>query len=175
MNSERLSARAKQPGHDRTFVTSEQNFVAALDQLLPADQFRIVDHPSDLRKILGGSYGVVPEASIEYIPTGYKMYFEVKKQGPAGNADERACKHHTVQFYKTLAAHTGYDYHAFCTIMCESLATLDRYTVKHPYFFDSEHYLLWVDYRLDILDDYLRMITDRFLAASPGPPDAVPQ
>lgn len=37
MDSRKLSARIKQPGHDRTFRTSETNFVEALHQLLPAD------------------------------------------------------------------------------------------------------------------------------------------
>ena len=165
MNSERLSARARQPGHDRTFVTSENNFVRALAMILPADKYRIVEKPTELRKILG-SYGVVPEASIECIPTGRKMYFEVKKQGSRGNADERACKHHTVQFYKTLADHTGHDYHAFCTVMCESLATLDRYTKKHPYFFEEGHYFLWVDYDVDLLREFIEEVCRKFLTGA---------
>lgn len=91
------------------------------------------------------------------------MYFEVKKQGDRGNADERACKHHTVQFYRTLKAHTGYGYHAFSTVMCESLATNPRYTGKHPYYFESDHYFLWVDYDRELLRQYLDRIIDRYL------------
>ena len=34
MDSTRLSARKKQPGHDRTFTTSETNFVKALSLIL---------------------------------------------------------------------------------------------------------------------------------------------
>jgi len=175
MNSEKLSARQTQPGHDRTFVTSETNFVNALHEILPADKYKIDDHPNELRKMLGGQYGVVPEASIEYRPTGRKMYFEVKKQGPAGNADERACKHHTVQFYKTLSAHTGYDYHAFCTVMCESLATLERYTVKHPYFFEDGHYFLWADYDLELLRGFIEDVCKKFLVGDLGRTGSVPE
>lgn len=164
MNSRRLSERTRQPGHDRTFTMSEENFVAALNYILPSERYRVVDHPRDLARLFGGRYGVVPEASVEYIPTGRKMYFEVKKQGPAGNADERACKHHTVQFYKTLSEFTGLDYHPFCTIMCESLAVDERYVLKHPYFFEEDHYFLWKDYDATSLRNFLLSITRKFLA-----------
>ncbi len=151
MDSKKLSARAKQPGHDRTFRTSEANFVSALEEILDRTLWDIEDHPRDLSKIIADRYGVVPEASITYRPTGRKLYFEVKKQGPAGNADERACKHHTVQFYRLLHDHLGYDYHPFVTVMCENLATDERYTVKHPAYFEEDNYFLWVDYDLESL------------------------
>lgn len=163
MNSARLSARARQPGHDRTFRTSEVNFIEALEVILDVSEWDIRDHPADLRRLIAGRYGIVPEASITYRPTGKTMYFEVKKQGPAGNADERAAKHHTVEFYKRLKAYTGYDYHPFATVMCESLATDDRYTIKHPYFFEEDHYFCWAHYDVDILADYIARIADRWL------------
>lgn len=175
MNSEKLSARVKQPGHDRTFEASEANFVDALRIILPdGAAYRIDPKPRDLSKILGGRYGVVPEASIEYIPTGHKMYFEVKKQGARGNAEERACKHHTVQFYKTLREHTGYSYHAYATIMCESLATDDRYTLKHPYFFERHHYFEWIDYKIDPLRVYIEGIVEMFLKPASTPTQELP-
>jgi hypothetical protein len=165
MNSAGLSARAKQPGHDRTFRKSEQDFVAALRQILDENEWDVVDHPGDLRHIIEGRFGLVPEASIRHRITGRVFYFEVKKQGPKGNADERACKHHTVEFYRRLSAHTGMPYHAFATIMCENLATDERYTVKHPYYFEADNYLLWVDYDLDVLADYIAMLVQRYLLA----------
>ncbi len=165
MDSAKLSARIKQPGHDRTFKISETNFDGALRELLPADDWLIEDHPKDLLKMIDGRYGIRPEASIELRENGRIWYFEVKKQGKDGNADERACKHHTVEFYKRLSAHTGMPYHAFSTIMCEKLAELDRYVVKHPYYFEPDHYLLWRDYDLQVLADYLAMLTERYIAA----------
>src|SRR5689334_4534414 len=51
MDSARLSARLKQPGHDQTFRTSETNFVAALREILDSDQYEVVDHPRDLLTI----------------------------------------------------------------------------------------------------------------------------
>jgi hypothetical protein len=151
MDSKKLSARAKQPGDDRSFEASESNFEAALAAILDANEFEIVAKPDELRKMFSGRYGIVPEARITHRKTKRSMYFEVKKQGPAGNADERACKHHTMQFRETLRGVTGLDYHSFCTIFCESLATDERYTIKHPYFFEAGRFFLWVDYDLNAL------------------------
>jgi hypothetical protein len=97
----------------------------------------------------------VPEASITNVSTGRKFFVEVKKQGPAGNADERACKHHTVQFYKALRERFGYSYHPFVTVFCENLATDRRYTLKAEYLFEPNHYFLWVNYDLALLRGYL--------------------
>lgn len=176
MDSAKLSARARQPGHDRTFRTAETNFIAALQAILDTAEWEIVDQPKDLRKIIGGKFGVQPEASIRYRPTGRVMYFEVKKQGPAGNADERAAKHHTVKFYKELHDLTGLPYHPFVTVMCESLATLERYTLKHPYFYEAGHYFCWIDYDIDLLADFLAQIADRWLMDDrPEPRQPLPQ
>lgn len=176
MDSAKLSARAKQPGHDRTFRTAETNFVEALESILDLNEWEVVDQPKDLRKIIGGRYGVQPEASIRYRPTGKIMYFEVKKQGDAGNADERAAKHHTVQFYKELHDVTGLPYHPFITIMCESLATNERYTLKHPFFYEEDHYFCWVGYDLDLMADFIAHIADRWLmVAEAESPQQIPQ
>lgn len=176
MDSAKLSARARQPGHDRTFETSEANFVEALREILPASEWVVTAKPKNLRKIIAGRYGVEPEASIVYKPTGRAMYFEVKKQGPAGNADERASKHHTVQFYKQMHELTGYDYHPYVTILCESLATDHRYVTKHPFYFEEDHYFCWVNYDLDSLADYIAYIADKWLVRPNGAaPQQVPQ
>ncbi len=162
MDSDRLSRRPKQPGHDRTFVTSETNFVRAAQACLDASLYIVDDHPRELARIFPATLvgdralGVIPEASITSTGSGRKFFVEVKKQGPAGNAEERACKHHTVQFYGTLRAIYGYSYHPFVTIFCESLATLPRYTRKAEFLFEPEQYFNWVDYEHEPLCEYLR-------------------
>ncbi len=165
MDSARLSARIRQPGHDQTYRTSESNFSTALTEILPSADWEVVDHPKDLLQMIDGVFGIRPEASIRLRESGRVFYFEVKKQGPGGNADERACKHHTTEFYRRLAAETRMPYHCFATIMCENLAVDRRYTVKHLYFFEADHYFLWADYELQPLADYLAMLTERYIAA----------
>jgi hypothetical protein len=161
MDSAKLSQRKKQPGHDRSFIQSETQFVNALKAVLP-DSYDVVDKPNTLRKLFG-KYGIVPEASIRNKTTGRIMYFEVKKQGPGGNADERACRHHTVQFYRTLAKATGMPYHAYATIFCESLATKPVYVEKYPFVIEEGHYFCWVDYDLKDLANYLRRLREKYL------------
>lgn len=159
MNSEKLSKRTRQPGHDQTFRTSENNFIKAAMMVLPLDRYRVTNHPRDLISIFpdrSGALGVVPEASIESIATGRKFFVEVKKQGPAGNAEERAFKHHTVQFYKVLRKAYGYEYHPFVTVWCENLATDRKYVVKARYLFEPDNYFLWRGYDLNLLKRYLQ-------------------
>ena len=143
--------------------------------ILPADRYDVADHPPDLLRIFASEpglreLGISPEASIRSRTTGRVMYFEVKKQGPAGNAEERAFKHHTVQFYKTLQLFTGFPYHAYCTVFCESLATLPRYTTKFKYLIEPGHYFLWADYDVDALANFIRTeICERFLDPPAAP------
>ena len=56
---------------------------------------------------------------------------------------------------KTLRAMFGYPYHPFVTILCESLATSERYTIKSKYFFEPYNYFNWVGYDLELLRKYL--------------------
>lgn len=159
MDSDKLSARLRQPGHDRTFLESERNFIEVATQVL-GPGYEVVANPRDLRAIFGAvgesALGISPEASITSEATGKKFYVEVKKQGDAGNAEERACKHHTVQFYKLMHEKFGYDYHPYVTICCESLAQLERYTRKFKYLFEDGQYLLWTGYDEKVLADFLK-------------------
>lgn len=160
MDSERLSARIQQPGHDRTFLTSEKTFIETAKLCLPQDEYIVDAQPRDLKSIFSREeerdLGVKPEAKIESLRTGKKFFVEVKKQGPRGNAEERAFKHHTVQFYKTMHEVYGYDFHPYVTIFCESLAELPRYTRKFVYLCEPDQYFLWRGYDLDSLCEYLR-------------------
>jgi hypothetical protein len=161
MDSDKLSKRTKQPGHDQTFVASERSFIAAARACLDPNLYEVVDKPKDLGRLFpaagnGKAYGVEPEAAIVRRDNGRRFFVEVKKQNERGNAEERDCKHHSVQFQKTLKAFLKCDFHPYVTVFCDSLATLPRYTAKIPYFFEPDDYLLWVDYRPDLLAEFLR-------------------
>jgi hypothetical protein len=161
MDSERLSRRTKQPGGDRTFLTSETNFVEAARRCLDSERYAVDPKPRDLLECFGTevgarALGLQPEASITSKATGRKFFVEVKKQGPQGNAEERGFKHHTVQFYKLMHELYGYDYHPYVTIWCESLAVLPRYTRKAVHLMEPNQYFLWKDYELEPLCEYLR-------------------
>lgn len=161
MDSKRLSARSRQPGNDLTYRESESRFVQVARQCLDTAKYRVEEKPKELRDLFPPTFfhtrplGVEPEAMIVNLATGRRLFVEVKKQGDRGNAEERACKHHTVQFYKTLNDRYGYNYHPFITVMCESLATNPRYTRKSAYYYEPLHYFNWINYDYDILCKYL--------------------
>ena len=111
MDSERLSRRTRQPGHDRTFLTSE----STLSKPRGAVSTRSVTRSTRTTRpdrVFGTevgprALGLQPEASIMSKATKRKFFVEVKKQGPAGNAEERGFKHHTVQFYRLMSSSTA--------------------------------------------------------------------
>lgn len=161
MDSEKLSKREKQPGHDRTFADSENKFFSALKELTKNTSLICSFKPLDLKNIFtDGEYtcGIIPEASIRNPNNNHILFFEVKKQGPRGNADERATKHHTERFIEVLKEKYNFKYHPFFTIFCESLATERRYTVKHSYFYKPQHYFCWKDYSILHLQTYINTL-----------------
>lgn len=162
-----LRGRARQPGHDRQFETAEQAFLTMARSVLPDDEFVVQGQPADLRSFYG-QLGLRPDAKVTHLGTGRYVFVEVKRQGDKGNAEERAYKHHTMRFARELAAHTGFDYHAYVTVFCGSLAQLPRYTTKIPLHIEDGHFLLWRDYRRDLLEGFLTQVTGRLLDPS-GP------
>lgn len=163
MNAKRLSERERQPGNDRSFVKAELDFINAARKCLDVSTYDVEPQPNDLRNLFKitsegeRALGVVFEAVIINKKTKRRLYVEVKKQGDNGNADERACKHHTVQFYKTMKDRFNYKYHPVITIMCEALAINPRYTRKSIYYFEPDQYFNWVDYDIDKLCRYLTL------------------
>lgn len=64
--SDALSNRTIQPGTTNTGTDSETSLYAELIKFLPEDHWEVCDHPQELTKIFG-TYGIVPDASIENI------------------------------------------------------------------------------------------------------------
>ena len=154
-NAKKLAARLIQPGHDVSFKKTEKSLVIALKMILPESDWEVEAHPRDLAKLIDGRFGVVPDAVVRHKASGRVMFFEAKKQGDQGNADERACRHHTVAFYKALNDKYKYKYHPFVTVFCDALAINPRYTAKHSTFFEEGNYLAWEKYDLVVLYDFL--------------------
>jgi len=159
MARKHLKERKKQPGHDQSYQKSERNFSRAARRALDSRKYRVVDKPKDLRHLFTDDnprpLGLRPELSIENVKTSRKLFVEVKKQGPKGNADERAMKHHTKQFYSLMKQKYRYTYHPFVTIFCENLAKDRRYTLKIRYLIEPDNYFLWRDYDYRSLQRYL--------------------
>jgi hypothetical protein len=162
MGREHLSSRFIQPGHDRSFELSEENFIRAARLILPSN-YDIIPKPRDLADLFEG-FGMIPEAMIISRDTGRFVFVEVKKQGDSGNAEERVYKLFTTRFKELIHEKYGLNYHPFVAVFCENLATDERYTKKFDFMMDPRPaYCLWVDYRLDVLAVWLDAVCETWL------------
>jgi len=160
-----LSQRSRQPGSDVSFRSSEEDFFAGLQLVCPAG-IEATKNPLLLKKLFAGetkSYGLLPEATLFNPENKRRAFFEVKKQGPRGNAEERAMKHHTSRFQAVLKEAFGFDYHSYFAVFCDELATNARYTSKFPFYIEPTHYLCWAGYDLDLLSSWISGICERYL------------
>lgn len=158
MSSSHLRARTRQPGHDQSWRPSEAVTATAM-KLLLGPRYLVETKPKDLRDFYGHhdgrALGLEPEAKITDLRTGRFMYVEVKRQGPSGNAEERAYRHHTSVFERELKQRTTMPYHAYVTVFCDDLASMTRYTSKYPYHIQTGWYLCWVSYDLGVMAGFL--------------------
>lgn len=172
MDSRRLSLRTIQPGHVRTFRKSEDSFHEVASQFNGLEGLRVTRAPSTLKRFYedegeSHGFGLRPEEEILHEPSGRRLFFEVKNQGPRGNAEERAYRHHTQVFSERLMKLFSLDYHPYFTIFTGNLATDPRYTVKFRYHIADGHYFLWRDYQSQAgwneLYQYLAALIEKFL------------
>jgi len=175
VDSRRLSLRKIQPGHVRTFTKSEDAFHAVATTFQDIEGITVERQPTSLSRFYVAEgethrFGLRPEEEILHVPSGRRLFFEVKNQGPRGNAEERAYRHHTIEFQTRLMALFRLDYHPYFTIFTGNLATDDRYTLKFRYHIEAGHYFLWTDYTTqagwDALHEYLAGLIERYLLRS---------
>jgi hypothetical protein len=169
MAREHLSKRAKQPGHDQRYRGAEKRFLRVMKRLTDERLCQITEKPRDLadyyRGPAGEVFGLVPELKLELKEGRGVIFYEVKRQGPKGNAEERAFRHHTVRFTEGLKRKLGVDYHAYVTVFCESLAELPRYTVKAREHIPDENLILWKGYAPEIIAQHLARVGRQWLGA----------
>lgn len=172
MDSRKLSMRAIQPGDVRTFTKSEDAFHAVASRFDGVNGLRVTRHPKRLNRFYreegeDHNFGLAPEEEIYHEATRRPLFFEVKNQGPRGNAEERAYRHHTEVFSRRLMKLFGIDYHPYFTIFTGNLATDLRYTLKFRHHIAPEHYFLWKDYETGAgwseLHQYLAGLIEKYL------------
>jgi hypothetical protein len=169
----RLSRRAVQPGHVRTWERSERD-VADWCRLLLGDAFDVTTQPRDLADLYQRtprSVGLIPELKIRSRRTGHYVYVEVKRQGDRGNAEERVYKLFTPTFIRTVAERSGLDYHPFVAVFCDELATHPRYRVRFAAHLEAGTYLCWERRDPRLLAEFLDDLRARWLEPD-GPADS---
>ena len=165
MASEDLSKREKQPGHDRSFVKSEDSVKKVMERVVSWYPQLTTTTKSRFKIFPKYSNGyIMPENTIVNNKNGKVMNFEVKKQGDKGNAEERVFKLFTPKFSEAMKKFHNVDYHPYKAIFCESLATNERYTGKFDVYLDDDDYFLWEDYENEEeLENYIENVIKDYL------------
>ncbi len=170
--SRALSARDK--WQDRAGVDAARSEVVFLevmrDVVLPEfGNYLLVEKPGDMNKIYG-KRGITPDFSIANPETGRKIFVEVKRQGPEGNAHERAGKYFAPGIVKEARriGNLSAGEFPFFMVFTGNLATDERYRPEITKWFNKElaaHFLLWKNWDPKILRKFfaknMRPVLDR--------------
>ena len=143
---------------------SERGFGEVMAELFSRPthaHYKLREKPDDLRRIYGGARGggVVPDFSITNEETGRKIFIEVKRQGPGGNAHERAGKYFAPGLAKEgrKKGKLPDGVFPFFLVFADSLASDDRYQREITKWFNEElakHFLLWKDRSPELLERF---------------------
>ena len=98
-----------------------------------------------LKKTLATGGGCEIDCKIENVRTGRKIFLEVKNQGGAGNAQERAAKYATPSIIAHVQKKLGVTYHPFGYVFTgEMVERLDyRVELETTYGFAPDHMFMW--------------------------------
>ena len=100
----------------------------------------------------------VPDTGILHIASGRRYVIECKRQNPAGNAHERACKYASLSMIEFIKKKLGVDYHPVGYLFSGGIATDKSYVreIKAFFGFTGAHLLFWTeDRKPEILTNWL--------------------
>lgn len=145
---------------------AEDVFHALMSMHLRGGSLIAKKKPNDLRGIYGqrrGSnrkHGIQPEYAIRDTTTNRAIYVEIKRQRPAGNAHERACKYFAPGIVESarVVANQPEGVFPFWLIFTNGIATDPNYRQEIQHWFRGvePHLLLWrnVDDHDSLLDHF---------------------
>ena len=121
--------------------------------------YKLRKRPDDLNRIYGGDHGIFPDFSITNENTGRKIFIEVKRQGPEGNAHERAGRYFAPGLVKEgrKKGKLPDGVFPYFLIFTANLASDDGYRREITKWFNEElkeHFLLWKDWSPDLLEKF---------------------
>lgn len=100
----------------------------------------------------------VPDTGILHIASGRRYVIECKRQNPAGNAHERACKYSSPSMIEFIKKKLGVEYHPVGYLFSGGIASHKAYVreLKAFFGFAGNHLLLWTENRRpEILTEWL--------------------
>jgi len=125
------------------------------------------DEPSDLEGIYGTGasgrpHGIKPDYAIRNAQNGRIVFVEIKRQGAAGNAHERACKYMMPGILNAMrqVGNQPDSVIPMWWVFTNGLAEAQRYEREIMFWFQGieRHVLLWGDRRADVTEHFDRFI-----------------
>jgi hypothetical protein len=136
-----------------TYLTGNVNYV-------------VTEKPKHLAHIYGQKWGIVPDLSIEYKPTGRIAFFESKRQGSGGNAHERVCKYFAPGILDRSVPIAGF-LNPFFFIFMNGLTHDPKKRAEIIAWFDRDgfrdRYILWQDREVKTLIDWFNLVIRKYL------------
>lgn len=149
-----LSGRAIQPGSMKYGLPAHQRFDSAVSLLKDT---QIIAEPRFFQK--QGWVAMIPDYCL--VRDGRAIFFELKRQGPQGNAHERLYKNFTTKKMNLVIENYGLSEYPLYGILCDSLATEHRYIREFAQNLERENYFLWKDYDEVALSVFINKIFNR--------------
>lgn len=132
-------------------------------------KYAVTEKPKHLAHIYDHRWGIVPELSIEYIPTKKIAFLESKRQGSGGNAHERVCKYFAPGILDRSAPIAGF-YNPFFFIFMNGLTHDPKKRIEIATWFDKDgfkdRYILWKDRKVETLIDWFNRIIRVYLEST---------
>lgn len=123
------------------------------EYLASEPRYSIDVKPADLKRLYQGRWGAVPDLAMRNNARGTTVWVEIKQQGAAGNAHERACKYFApglVRRAENLANVERPFYFIFAGGIVDTPGKSDKYHAEIETWFDApgweDHVLKWVDH-----------------------------
>lgn len=152
--SKMLAGRKIQPGSSKFGTPAHEHFSKAVLDAFPEAQ--LVEEPRFFKN--EGFWAMVPDYCL--VVENKALFFELKRQGPRGNAHERLYKAFTQKKVNTITERFGVETYPLFGILCDSLATDQRYIREFEQNLEPENYFLWRDYDTKALVEYLEDLID---------------
>ena len=164
-----LSARKKwQDKANLGGLSREETAKKILETLLRDDPtYTLFERPQQLSKIYAAKWGIVPDFAIQNNRTLKIAFFETKRQGPQGNAHERACKYFAPGLQAAMSAIGGFPRPVF-TIYMNGLTNDPKKVAEIAAWYEhpdwSDRYLLWPNRDIETIIGYWETTVKGYLS-----------
>lgn len=145
--SEVLRGRKIQPGSQKFGKEAHDRLADALG----GSGIEVVHEPRILQSL--GVKSMIPDFVLT--KDGKSIFIEVKRQGDKGNAHERVYKYFAPRLQRKVTELLKSEGYPVYVVLCDSLSSTPRYVSEFEQNLDPESYLLWKNYDVTLLKDFI--------------------